>query len=148
MTASEIFKIVNPLAAFCWIVLVVFPRWKYVRVITVTGMSSLVFAGIYAFSLAAGMRSGAEGDFQSLEGVAKLFENPYALLAGWVHYLAFDLFVGSWISADALKNRISRWIVLPAQFFTFMFGPIGLAMYLAIRAVFARQTILNDPFGA
>ncbi|MBI3394570.1 MAG: DUF4281 domain-containing protein [Spirochaetia bacterium] len=145
MNASQIFQIANPLAASAWILLVLFPRWKYVRVVTVTIMSSLVFAGVYAFALSTGMGS-SSGNFSSLEGVALLFQNPYALLAGWVHYLAFDLFVGSWISANALKNNISRWIILPAQFLTFMFGPIGLFTYLLIRLAFARTTVGQDPF--
>lgn len=144
MTASQIFQIVNPLAACAWLLLVLFPRWKYVRVITVTVMSSFVFAGVYAFCLAFGL--GGRGDFNSLEGVALLFQNPWALLAGWVHYLAFDLFVGSWMSAYALKNGISRWIILPAQFLTFMFGPVGLGLFLGIRAVWFRRGLGEDPF--
>jgi len=145
MDPSLIFKIANPLAAISWIALVAFPQWKYIRVFTVTIMSSLVFAGIYAFSIGISFGN-SSGGFGSLEGVAQLFENRYALLAGWIHYLAFDLFVGSWISANAQRVGISRWIIIPSQFLTFMFGPIGLFSYLALRAIVARSSLKEDPF--
>ncbi|MCE9600023.1 MAG: DUF4281 domain-containing protein [Spirochaetia bacterium] len=87
-----------------------------------------------------------QGGFGSLEGVSLLFQNPYALLAGWIHYLAFDLFVGSWISAHAAKHSISRFLILPCQFLTFMFGPVGLLSYLLLRLAIRRNTILEPPF--
>ncbi|HMU82093.1 MAG TPA: ABA4-like family protein [Leptospiraceae bacterium] len=146
MNASLIFQIANPAATIAWLVLVLFPGWKYVRVFTVTIMSSLVFAGVYAFALGTSMAAGGSGNFSSLEGVSMLFQNPYALLAGWVHYLAFDLFVGSWISFHAQKLGISRWIILPSQFLTFMFGPIGLFTFLLIRALMRRESLATDPF--
>ena len=38
----------------------------------------------------------AQGGFGTLEGVAELLSNRWLLLAGWIHYLASDLFIGSW----------------------------------------------------
>jgi len=48
------------------------------------------------------------------------------LLAGWVHYLAFDLFIGSWEVEDAAANGIPHWLLLPCLFLTLMVGPVGL----------------------
>lgn len=144
MDAGTIFKVCNMAALAAWVVLVVFPAKRYTRVFTVTIMSSLVFAVVYAISI--GISFGTRGGFGSLEEVALLFENPYALLAGWIHYLAFDLFVGTWISANAARHSISRWLILPCQFLTFMFGPIGLLSYLLLRFLMRRDTILEQPF--
>ncbi len=55
------------------------------------------------------------------------------MLAGWIHYLAFDLFVGSWEVSDARANGIHHLLVVPCLLATFMAGPIGLALYFAIK---------------
>lgn len=72
------------------------------------------------------------GDYASLAGVAQLFADPSALLAGWVHYLAFDLFIGGWICRHARQHGLPFWLVLPSLPLTFLFGPAGLLAYLAM----------------
>ncbi|TYR30169.1 DUF4281 domain-containing protein [Mesorhizobium microcysteis] len=79
--------------------------------------------------------SGAEGGFDTLDNVALLFETRELLLAGWLHYLAFDLFVGAWIVRTARKEGIAFWLVLPCLPLTFLFGPAGYLAFVALRAV-------------
>jgi hypothetical protein len=91
----------------------------------------LVLAVFYA-ALIAGWFAGAEGDYNSLAGVRALFETPELLLAGWIHYLAFDLFVGAWIAEEAERRGLPRLLVLPLLALTLLFGPIGLlALFIA-----------------
>jgi hypothetical protein len=71
--------------------------------------------------------------------VSVLFRSPYALLAGWIHYLAFDLFTGAWEARDAAQAGISRWLVAPCLLLTFLFGPAGLALYLLLRLTVLRK---------
>jgi len=138
MNASQIFQIVNPLAGMAWILLIVIPNWKYTKLITSVILPALIFAGIYVFSL--GLSFGhSEGGFGSLEEVRTLFANDNALLAGWIHYLAFDLFVGTWEMEDSQKNGISRFIVAPCMFLTFMFGPTGLLCYTVIKLILKKN---------
>jgi hypothetical protein len=73
----------------------------------------------------------APADFGSLDGVMKLFASPWAALAGWVHYLCFDLFVARWILNDAPD---AGYRLAPILFLTLMFGPAGLLCYLALRS--------------
>ena len=75
----------------------------------------------------------SEGGFSSLAGVRALFDNPWALLAGWTHYLAFDLFIGGWEVRDAQQRGLPHLFVVPALVLTFLLGPAGLLFYLAIR---------------
>ena len=82
---------------------------------------------------------GSQGGFSSLAGVAQLFENRWLLLAGWVHYLAFDLFIGAWETRDAMARGLSRLWLAPCLLMTFMLGPIGLLMYHVAR------TRANEP---
>ena len=76
----------------------------------------------------------SDGGFSSFADVTKLFANPEALMAGWIHYLAFDLFVGAWICRTGRHDGIKFWIVLPCLPVTFMLGPAGFLLYAGIRA--------------
>jgi hypothetical protein len=79
------------------------------------------------------------GGFGSLAQVAVLFGSPYALLAGWIHYLAFDLFTGAWEARDAARLGLSQWLVLPCLVLTFLVGPLGLALYLLLKLALRRS---------
>ena len=81
---------------------------------------------------------GSEGGFSSLDGVASLFANRWLLLAGWTHYLAFDLLVGGWEVRDARERGIPHLLVVPCLALTFMFGPAGWLLYQLIRRVSSR----------
>jgi hypothetical protein len=78
---------------------------------------------------------GADGGFGSLAEVATLFRRPELLLAGWVHYLAFDLFIGSWEVRDAARRGVPHVLVIPCLLTTFMLGPMGLLAYWGIRSL-------------
>ena len=95
----------------------------------------IILGVTYAYLMFSFSGSASEdGGFGSLAEVKALFGVDALLLAGWIHYLAFDLFVGAWIVRDAQKEWISHWLVLPCLFFTLMAGPFGLLLYLVLRA--------------
>jgi hypothetical protein len=71
------------------------------------------------------------------------FSNDWHLLAGWVHYLAFDLFIGSWQVRDAQKHRVPHLAVVPGLILTFLFGPVGLLLYRTIRFLRIRTLKLH-----
>lgn len=74
-----------------------------------------------------------DGGFGSMEAVRALFANDSALAAGWLHYLAFDLFVGAWIVRSGLQQRIHPLLVVSCLPLTFLAGPAGLLLFLALR---------------
>lgn len=74
-------------------------------------------------------------DFGSLSTVMTLFTEENALLAGWVHYLAFDLLVGMWILNQNKALGIHQLLIGPCLFLTFMFGPIGFLLFMTIRTI-------------
>ncbi len=76
------------------------------------------------------------GDFFTLAGVSALFTAPGNVMLGWTHYLAFDLFIGSWEVEDSRARGIPHWLVIPCLGLTFMFGPIGLLAYFIIRTFY------------
>jgi ABA DEFICIENT 4-like len=134
MTPEQIFSIANLVALAGWILLAVLPGRVWVSKVVTAVLIPALLAVVYVTVLAT-HRGTLEGGFGSLAQVALLFSNPWALLAGWVHYLAFDLFVGSWEVRDSRVHGIPHWFVLPCLFLTFMFGPAGWLLYLTVRVV-------------
>ncbi|TGM10156.1 DUF4281 domain-containing protein [Leptospira barantonii] len=145
MELSLLFKIANNVALAGWVLLIVAPNWKHTRLVTTGFLGTLLFGSIYTILLIFSFGK-TQGNFGSLEGVTLLFQNQTVLVAGWIHYLAFDLFVGTWESANAEKLGISRWLVIPCQIATFMFGPFGLLSYLLLRAILRKPILIDQPF--
>ena len=79
-----------------------------------------------------------DGGYGSLAEVQRLFAVPGLLAAGWLHYLAFDLFVGAWISERAAALGVPHVVVLPLLAVTFLFGPAGLLAWAALSTSLAR----------
>ena len=132
MTAERLFSILNLMAMVAWLPLVFLPRVRWATTVVPVAMPAL-FAVVYVALVAVAL-PGSEGGFSSLAGVRTLFDNPWGLLAGWTHYLAFDLFIGGWEVRDAQRRGISHLLVVPALVLTFLLGPSGLLLYLAIRS--------------
>lgn len=137
MKAEQIFSIANLIAMISWIILAVAPRWVLTRKIILSGAIPLLLSVVYLVLIVLFFGS-AEGGFSSLTSVIKLFTNEWAVLAGWIHYLAFDLFVGVWEVKDAQAKNISHWFVFPCLILTFMLGPIGFLLYSILRLFLAK----------
>jgi hypothetical protein len=141
-TPESLFSLANPLAMLGWALLAFAPRWRFTKLLVLSGAWSGALALAYAALITAhylGPHS-SEGGFASLAQVAALFHNPWALLAGWVHYLAFDLFVGAWEVRDAQRRGVPHLALVPALALTFLFGPVGLLVYFGVRAAFGRPS--------
>ena len=131
MTAEQLFSLLNLMTMAGWLALLFFPRVRWASTLVPVVMPSLL-AVIYVVLVVATLAR-SEGGFSSLAGVRALFDNPWMLLAGWTHYLAFDLFIGGWEVRDAQRHGIPHLLVVPALVLTFLLGPAGLLFYLAIR---------------
>jgi len=135
MTPSGLFDIASSFVLIGWLALVLAPLRRGLA-IAVARVVAVVLSGGYFALLVAGLTGEgppAGAGFSSLEGVRLLLSSPQALLAGWVHYLAFDLFVGSWEVEVAPTARIPHWAVVPCLIFTFVAGPVGLLLYFIIK---------------
>jgi hypothetical protein len=134
MTPNQAFDILNLIALVAWVLLVLSPRLPgWTSTVTGTVVPALLAAAYVAIVVT--NWAGSEGGFSSLSGVAALFSNPWILLAGWTHYLAFDLLVGNWEVHDARTRGIPYVLVLPCLVLTFLFGPAGWLLYVTARSV-------------
>ncbi|MGI4738352.1 MAG: ABA4-like family protein [Janthinobacterium lividum] len=142
LTPDFLFTLANPLALLGWALLVLAPRWRVTNLLVLSGALPLLLAGVYAALITTHYLGahGAEGGFGSLAAVAALFRDPWALLAGWVHYLCFDLFVGAWEVRDAQRRGVPHAALVPALGLTFLFGPVGLLVYFGVRRAFGKAS--------
>lgn len=138
MKPETLFQACNTVAPVGWLLMAVAPRWSWTRKLVLSGLLPLLLGLVYLGIIVTKFGS-SEGDFGSLAGVTRLFENPYALTAGWIHYLSFDMFIGSWEVTDSQKHNIAHWKVIPCLVLTFLFGPIGLIGYFLVRFLKTRE---------
>ncbi len=139
MTASTLFTLANVSVLPFWLLLALAPGWRGTQILVHSVAMPVLLGAAYVWLFATGAFFGPDtpegGGFSSLEGVMALFTSPEAVLTGWLHYLAFDLFVGAWISRDARRRGVTHWLVVPCLVFTLMTGPAGLLLYTILRAV-------------
>jgi Domain of unknown function (DUF4281) len=142
MTATGLFSAFNMLALAGWIILGAGIALKrdWLRDALAGTYIPVFMSASYAILIIFFFR-GAEGGFDTLENMQKLFTSPWAALAGWIHYLAFDLFMGSRIARGMEEQGLPRWplmIILPL---TFLFGPIGYLVFEIVKAASQRLKV-------
>ena len=152
MLWQTLFSFTNLVALIAWALLLFAPRRRLTY-------SAILYAGVgllcltYAVLLVLlvgkivdpGVTVGAAAPFDysdySIGGIRKLFMTDAGIVVGWTHYLAFDLFVGLWISRDADNKGFSRLAQAPILLLTYLAGPVGLFLWLAIRERRARAAV-------
>ena len=139
MNPETLFSLANVSVLPGWALLIFAPRWKPGSTLVAPVIVAGLLSALYLLLFASGLLGGAEGGFGSLDELARLFANPTLLLVGWVHYLAFDLFIGAWEVRDARRLGVSHWLVVPCLLLTFLAGPVGLLLYLIVRSAKAKQ---------
>jgi hypothetical protein len=142
MTNETIFLIVNIAVLPGWALLLLAPKWRWtqrVAMVTIPVLLALAYIALFIANF-----NGLHLNFKSLGAVEYAFQNPGAVLAGWVHFLAFDLFVGAWIVRDARRLKIVHLAVIPCLLVTFLMGPVGLLIYLILRTGLRRGAETRD----
>jgi hypothetical protein len=132
MTPDIFFSIGNLAALAGWLALMLAPLAPRLAQAVAGTLIPLVLSLAYA-AIVLAFWAGADGGFATLAQVMQLFTNPAIALAGWLHYLAFDLLVGAWITRMARAEGVGHLFVLPCLGLTFLFGPIGFLAYSAVR---------------
>lgn len=144
MTPDTIFQLCNGLALAGWIVLVIVsPFWMQADKLVI-GIIITLLCIVYAWLIFGNFNFSDTSQFSTLDGVMNLFTNRSLVTAGWVHYLAFDLFAGTWIKRNALRYGVAHALVIPCLLLTFMLGPVGLLLYLVIRSIRQKQYFLEN----
>lgn len=135
MPPEAIFQIANPIALLGWATLIFAPLAPRLADTLASLIIPLLMSVAYS-ALMLAYWSGAIGGYGSLPDVMALFTNPHIALAGWLHYLAFDLFIGAWAVRTARAEATPHLLVLPHLALIFLFGPAGFLTFHAMRAAF------------
>src|SRR5580704_5645093 len=141
MHPETLFTASGKLAMAGWALLVFAPRWRWSQRIA-SLIIPLTFAIVYLVLIVLYFAK-SPGGFGTLGQITQLFQNPWLLLAGWIHYLAFDLFLGAWQARQAKRLGISHFLVIPCLLLTFLFGPVGLLVFWTIRSSVERRLFLE-----
>ncbi len=130
-----LYKIVNLSIIPAWILLAFFPKSMLTKKLVFSYGWHIVLAIAYAMFIFWGMYKSSSGSMESLSNLRLSFENDSILLAAWIHYLVFDLFVGVWIVKEAEKLSLKKVLVIPILFFTLMLGPVGLLLFFVLQKI-------------
>lgn len=140
---QTLFDITNVIALIGWGLLILLPRRESVIHTVLYGAVGLLCATYVVMFVAlmgnlvdpaAAPGTAAQPDFEySVQGLMAMFRSEGAIVVGWTHYLALDLFAGLWIARDADKQGAGRLVQVPFLLATFMAGPAGLFAWLIAR---------------
>ena len=140
MTATEVFSIANMIAMPMWVLMLFFSKWKVTRFLIDFKVIPLALAFMYAIYIFQAIQTSGMMDFGSLTSVITLFTEENAVLAGWIHYLAFDLIVGMLVLDQNKELKINQLVMAPCLFLTFMLGPIGFLLFMIIKTIKKKQS--------
>lgn len=136
MNPDTIFQIASTTAMAGWLVLLVSPfipkLADRISGLIIPALLSIAYTGLLLAFFGS-----ADGGFDSLDNVMKLFTVREMVLAGWIHYLAFDLFIGAWEVRTGRAEGMPFLLVLPCLPLTFMFGPVGLLLFFVLRTLYS-----------
>lgn len=144
MTPDLVFRIGSQLAVLGWLALIFAGPVRFVPRVLCKFLIPGALAILYTALILTHWK-GHPGGYGSIEEVSQLFTSPWILTAGWVHYLAFDLFSGAWQVREAQRLGIGHLWVVPCLVLTFLFGPMGYLLFLLLRRVRGRR---QAPFAA
>lgn len=134
MSPDSLFQLASTAVLAGWLALALSPLAPRAADLVAAVILPLLLALAYS-GLVLAYWSGAPGGFGSLPEVIALLSYPPTAVAGWIHFLAFDLFIGAWITRTARAERIPHLFVLPCLALTFLFGPAGFLTFSALRAI-------------
>jgi hypothetical protein len=138
VSTDTLFTICSAVVLPQWLLMVLAPGWKGTRRLIAWNAIPLLLAAVYVYLVATTFGQ-VDGGFGSLAAVERLFASREVLLAGWIHYLALDLFVGGWMTRDAVRLGISPVVVAPCLVLTCGLAPAGLLLYWAVRSPHTRR---------
>jgi hypothetical protein len=138
MDMETVFTFANAFVLAGWLALLLAPRAPKLADRIASVVIPLLLAIAY-LALAPVFFTFTEGGFDSLANVMILFDNPRAVMAGWLHYLAFDLFIGAWQVRQAREHNIRHLVIIPSLILTLLLGPVGLLAFFMTRFVYTKR---------
>ncbi len=146
LSPDLVFTIANAAVLPFWLLLVFVPHASVTNTLVHSGLIPVLYGVLYTTYIGITMVNGGPegGGMGSLGALQIALSAPDALVAAWVHYLVFDLFVGAWMTRDAKRHGIMHVAIVIPLILTLMAGPLGLLLYIALRAGWKQRFTLNE----
>jgi hypothetical protein len=146
---DTIFSVSSFLVMPFWFLMIFLPTWKWTKRIIASPWISASAALLYAVLVLPGVLQILPAVMNpNLGGIQSLLGTPAGATIAWVHFLAFDLFVGRWVYLDSREKQLSFFLVSPLLFLVLMLGPLGFLLYLILRQVLNKQAVQAQLFKA
>ena len=132
-----------------WFILIVFPQSHLSRIFVTSIFPFFILSGVYIFILYKSYLIGYDFDgnfslYLGLSELSRLFEDHLYIMVFWTHFIAINLFIGSWIVKDSQKFSINKVLMVVPLIVTYLIGPIGLFLYWIIRIFYAKRINLYE----
>ena len=132
-----------------WLMLIFIPNSKFTQFFVNSVILPLILSTAYVYTIyLAILFDEPMFDFfrlyLSLDSLYTIFATESFLLIFWLHPLALNLFLGSWVSRDGVKYNITRSLLIIPLILIYFTGPLGLVLYWIIRVFFAKKLGLHD----
>ena len=132
-----------------WLMLIFIPKLKTTQICINSVILPLILASAYCYTIYQTILLD-EPVFEifklylSLDNLYTVFATESFLLVFWLHFLALNLFLGSWVSRDGVKYAISRGLISVPLILIYFTGPVGLVLYWMIRIFYAKKLGFHD----
>jgi hypothetical protein len=141
---DTLFLFVNLLPLPFWFLMIVLPHWRGTQRVMRGRLAVVPLLAAYAVlvlpQLPEFVALVLRAETLKVAEVAAFLGRPEVALVAWIHFLAFDLFVGRWIYRDSHERLISAWLTAPVLLLTLLLGPLGLLTYLLTRSQYKLPT--------
>lgn len=132
-----------------WIVLIFFPNSRFGTIFISSIFLPIIFSLIYTYMLYQLIINGEKiteifSLYTGIEGLYSLFSNDIFLLIFWIHFLGINLFLGSWVSKDALRYNVPKFLSGISLILIYFTGPLGLILYWFVRIFCSKKISLYD----
>jgi hypothetical protein len=135
-----LFQASNLLVMPFWVLMIIAPRWGFTRRIVTSPAIIVPIALLYSVLVVPNLLSILpQLANPTLPIIQTLLSSDAGATTAWIHFLAFDLWVGRWVYVDAQEREIPVWLVSICLACVFMAGPFGLLVYLGIRWFMQRK---------
>jgi len=141
---ATVFLVVSWSVLPAWLLLAAAPRWRWTDRLVHSGLPAALLVPVYVWAIFLDEPGPQGASFFTLQGVMNIFTSEQTVIGCWIHYLVFDLFVGAWEARDAQRLGIRHVLVVPCLALTLLFGPVGFAVYLLLRAALRRRGTLVE----
>ena len=132
-----------------WIILIFFPNTQLSKFFVTSIFPIFILCGTYIFMLYKSYLNSYDfiinfNLYLGIENINNLFNDQFFLMMFWIHFISINLFVGGWISKDAQKLNINKFLRAFPLIITYLIGPIGILIYWLIRIFYSKRISLYE----